>query len=499
VVRRGARLFALVGALLVLSACQVDLGVNIDVEENGAGTVTASVELDDEALSRLGDLDGALRLEDLAATGWTVTPPRLSDPAADPDDADAAAYSIEVAKRFERPEDLQRVLDELTGAGSAFKNFQIVQTATRDETTMTLTGQGDLTRGVDTFTDAQLSGLLDAPPLGIEIATLEEQIGPLSEAVTMTVTARLPGGTQDTVMEIPLGESAEITAEVKQESLASRILRWAGYALLGLFGLATLLALAGWLLDRRFEDMPVPPKTPKPVRERLPVDADFAEADTGPGLRLVILGASDVVFSCVAAPIQWFAAFAKDRGSVATNQELAEVYRDATVGKLSSAEVWHRLGVRGVPDDLDAAFLTGFRLRPGVKDFIREMQRRELPIMVVANDLAAWSHRLRAIHGLQVVDHWVVSSEVGVRMPDPGFFEAARRQGNVPFARCLCILSERASLDVARSLGMLTSLLGERRPEGDEDPGHPVVTSFGDFFRRRRPAEPVAPQGRRRR
>lgn len=502
--RRLLRLVALLlGAMFVLSACQVDLGVTIDVEENGSGLVTASVELDDDAISRLGDLDGAIRLEDLAATGWTVTPPRLANPATNPGDADpeAPAYTLEVSKRFEQLEDLQRVLDELTGASGAFRDFEIVRTSTRDETTLGLSGQVDLSRGINLFTDDALSALLDAPPLGIDIPTLEGQVGPLDEVVTTAVRVTLPGGTQDTVVEVPLGGTAEVVAEVKQESLASRVLRWAGFALLGLTGLAVLLALAGWVLDRRFEDLPVPQKTPKPVRERLAVGDDTStEIDTGPGLRLVMLGANDVVFSCVAAPIQWFAAFAKDKGSVATNPEIAEVFRDATIGKLTSAEVWHRLGIRGVPDDLDAAYLTGFRVRPGVKDFIREMQRRELPIMVVANDLAAWSHRLRAIHNLQGVDYWVVSSEVGVRMPDPGFFEAARRQGGVPFPRCLCILSERAPLDAARSLGMLTSLLGERRPEGDEDPGHPVVTSFGDFFRRRRPAGPVpARSGRRRR
>lgn len=498
--RRCARLLALVaGAMVLLSACRVDLGVEIDVDEDGSGTVTATLELDDDAVSRLGDLDGAVRTDDLVASGWEVSPPRRANPVANPADADpdAPAYTLTATKRFERPEDLQLVLDELMGPDRALRDFEIVRVSGRDESSIALTGEVDLTGGIDTFSDDALASLLEEPPLGVDIAELESQIGPLEEVIGATVTVRLPGDADTTVVTVPLGERAEISAEVVDDNLAARILRWAGYALMALSGLAVLLALAGWLLDRRFEDMPSTPQTPKPVRERLAVGE--TEADTTPGLRVVMLGASDVVFSCVAAPIQWFAAFAKDRGSVATNQEIAELYHAVTVGRLTTAELWHRLGVRGVPDDLDAAYLTGFRLRAGVKEFIREMQRRELPIMVVANDNTAWSHRLRAIHGLEGVDLWVTSSDVGVRMPDPGFFEAARREAGVPFGRCLCILADAPALDVARSLGMLTSLLGERRPEGDDDPGHPVVTSFGDFFRRRRSPEPVVPQGRRRR
>ncbi|MYE68385.1 MAG: hypothetical protein F4236_09780, partial [Acidimicrobiia bacterium] len=73
--RRPLLILTLAGALLAASACEVDVGVDVDVAENGSGTVSLGVSFDRAAADALGDLASHLDLDDLALAGWDVTGP----------------------------------------------------------------------------------------------------------------------------------------------------------------------------------------------------------------------------------------------------------------------------------------------------------------------------------------------------------------------------------------------------------------------------------------
>ena len=70
----------LIGAVLVLvlTACQVDATVTVRMRENGSGAVVVRVELDRRAVETAevagGTLEDRVRLDDLVAAGWRVTP-----------------------------------------------------------------------------------------------------------------------------------------------------------------------------------------------------------------------------------------------------------------------------------------------------------------------------------------------------------------------------------------------------------------------------------------
>ena len=53
----------------LLAGCQVDLHVDVQVNEDGSGSVTVAAGLDDAALARVGNLDQQLRVDDLEAGG----------------------------------------------------------------------------------------------------------------------------------------------------------------------------------------------------------------------------------------------------------------------------------------------------------------------------------------------------------------------------------------------------------------------------------------------
>ena len=67
--RRAARLVLPAVALVLLTACRVDLATTINVAENGSGSITVVATADAAALRAAPELPDALNIDDLQAAG----------------------------------------------------------------------------------------------------------------------------------------------------------------------------------------------------------------------------------------------------------------------------------------------------------------------------------------------------------------------------------------------------------------------------------------------
>ena len=73
---RRARLLLLVGtSLLLLSACRVDIKLDVAADRDGAGRLTVTSDIDNEAATLVPGLAEDLRLDDLLQSGWKVEGP----------------------------------------------------------------------------------------------------------------------------------------------------------------------------------------------------------------------------------------------------------------------------------------------------------------------------------------------------------------------------------------------------------------------------------------
>lgn len=99
-----------VALTFALSACAVDTTVTVRVREDGSGVVRVDAVADPEAVRAAeaggGTLEDRIRLTDLPAAGWRVSPwVRRGDGSA----------SLVVRKRFSRVEEVPAILEELSG------------------------------------------------------------------------------------------------------------------------------------------------------------------------------------------------------------------------------------------------------------------------------------------------------------------------------------------------------------------------------------------------
>ena len=151
-------------------------GVEVTTDAGGAGRVTVEVSLDGDAASRAPDLRP--RVADLRRAGWEVR-----GPVTRPDGGKA----ISARKRFASVEEATQILAEV---GEPLRDVRLTRSRSFAKTRTAFNGTIDLSRGVETFSDAELARQLGGRPLGVDPARLDD----VNDALTMRVRARLPGG-----------------------------------------------------------------------------------------------------------------------------------------------------------------------------------------------------------------------------------------------------------------------------------------------------------------
>ncbi len=492
---RFRRLACVLVAVFVLGACDVDIAVDVDVATNGSGVVEVRVVLDEEAAQRIPDLTSQLRLDDLMAADWQIV---------GPDETSDDGIEVTARKTFDGPEQLQAVLDDITGPEGALQGFTLSRTTEFAQVDLDLSGTVDLSRGLALFSDAELVEALDGRPLGIDLDALEAEIGPLPDAVDFTFTVRLPGTTEDSAegaevsVSPALGDPpVPVSLSTTDEDAMAKILRLVGFAAAALAAVAMLINLVIWSVEWRRRRQVPDILTPEPVR---PVPAPMALATTGsvtatasprgaagygrsgPRLALVVVDSYGVLYEPLLGPL---VTFVKARGSTLDRAQITALYQEACEGRRSTAELWSDAGVPGDPAELDVAFLSTVRMRSGARDFVRELRRRGMQVAAIGNTVSPWSNALRARDKLADVEPWVASSDAGVTSPHPGLYEALRRATGVPFEDWLIIHDDLESLDAAKTLGMSTVWFTRELPPANQRPPHALVAGFADFFKRR--------------
>lgn len=168
-------------ALVLLGGCRIETLVDIEADASGSGDVTVDVNLDRDAALKAPDLRP--RVADLRRAGWEVRGP-IGRP--------SGGITLTARKRFRSPAEAARVVAEVAGGGpdDPLRDLRLLQSRSFAKTRTRFVGTLDLSRGVESFSDAELQRQLGGQPLGVASERLEA----LNRGLLLRVRARLPGG-----------------------------------------------------------------------------------------------------------------------------------------------------------------------------------------------------------------------------------------------------------------------------------------------------------------
>jgi len=235
-------LFAL--ALALTTGCQVRVTGGIDIDPRGGGTVRAGLGLDAEALATVGDVNAALRVDDLRQAGWRIDGPHKED--------DGLTW-IRVSRPVADAREAVTALAQLSGPEGPFRNLTVTSTRTLFRNRTSLTGAVDLSSGLTGLADADLLSKLGGG-LPLDLEGLRTEYGAdLDRVVQVSFEARLPGSVDANTKEKAGGRA------VWRPPLGGRLPIQAtsrGLNLLPIVAVAVVLLVAvggatAWLLLRR--------------------------------------------------------------------------------------------------------------------------------------------------------------------------------------------------------------------------------------------------------
>jgi HAD superfamily hydrolase (TIGR01509 family) len=179
----------------------------------------------------------------------------------------------------------------------------------------------------------------------------------------------------------------------------------------------------------------------------------------------LVLDAMGVIFASADDVRELLRPFIAARGGLADEQVVVDLYRRASLGKLTPDEFWHHVGLDASVED---EYLVLHRLSDGVTAFLESRPSHIDGIWCLSNDVGRWSQKLRRHFKLN--DHLagaVISGDVGARKPDEAIYRMLISRIGVPAEQIVFVDDRPANLAPARQLGIRTVQFGGSPDEAD--------------------------------
>jgi HAD superfamily hydrolase (TIGR01549 family) len=164
--------------------------------------------------------------------------------------------------------------------------------------------------------------------------------------------------------------------------------------------------------------------------------------------------------------------YARQRGSITATERIREAYLQASVGAITSAQLWNQLDIP--VDGSDRDYCMRHALAAGLRDFLAAP--RTVGLACLSNDVSEWSTLLRRRFGIEdAFEAWLVSGDVGLRKPDPRIYELLARRLGADGSEIIFVDDRLQNLDAAVKRGWTTVSFGA------QSPNHRSAQSFDEL------------------
>ena len=155
------RVVLLLVAALALTACRVDIVIDVAVQADGSGTITVVAVADAGVVVQAPGLADDLRFDDAVAAGWEVVGPTA--------DADGS-LNVRMTHSFATVEEATALLASLSGPAGPLQRIALTRTVDGKTADVQLTGSLRVDGGLTAFTDSDLLQQVGGVPYADQIA-----------------------------------------------------------------------------------------------------------------------------------------------------------------------------------------------------------------------------------------------------------------------------------------------------------------------------------------
>jgi HAD superfamily hydrolase (TIGR01509 family) len=170
------------------------------------------------------------------------------------------------------------------------------------------------------------------------------------------------------------------------------------------------------------------------------------------------LDAMGVIFQSADDVAELLIPFIAEKSGSINKEVIQSAYLQASLGKISPDEFWHRVNVASALED---EFLSRHSLTPGVKKLLSQARKSGISVWCLSNDVGRWSVKLRNNLGIEeFLDGSVISADVGIRKPDQQIYEILIQSCGYKVEDILFVDDREKNVIAAREFGIETAHFG---------------------------------------
>lgn len=196
-----------------------------------------------------------------------------------------------------------------------------------------------------------------------------------------------------------------------------------------------------------------------------------------PSPKVLVLDAMGVIYRVGDDVAHLLIPFIRENGGRDDTAQIESAYTEASLGQISAAEFWKRVGIS---DALEDQYLQRLELSDGLPKMLEVVGERFDEVDCLSNDVAEWSRKLRTRFGLERhISRWYISGELGARKPSLEIYRHMLHDLNVAPDDVLFVDDRAKNLHAAAELGIQTVYFDPAN--NGNNGGHRTISSLSEL------------------
>ena len=195
-------------------------------------------------------------------------------------------------------------------------------------------------------------------------------------------------------------------------------------------------------------------------------------------MKYLVLDAMGVLYTAHDDVAELLHPFIVEKGGLNDLGQIINIYIETSLGKMSSAEFWKKVGLDPMVED---EYLFHHTINEGLIEFFEGMRSPGVKVWCLSNDVSEWSCKLRRKFGIErYFEGFVTSGDVGLRKPDSAIYKLMIEKLKCKPGDITFVDDNVRNLDTAAEIGINTVLFNTLAGTENMN-GHNAVKNFQEL------------------
>lgn len=197
-------------------------------------------------------------------------------------------------------------------------------------------------------------------------------------------------------------------------------------------------------------------------------------------IKWIIFDAMGVIFTIGDDTNKLLVPFIQKHNEKISPKTINELYLKASLGRMSSTEFWHEVGLGSLYPEIEKLYLDTQLLLDDKFLQIANSMKKQYSLGLLSNDVSEWSVFLRNKFQMNFFDAVIISGDVQCRKPAFSIYKHFLKKSKALPSECIFIDDKSKNLSAAKDIGLET-IHFIRHPEYTDFEPDAIIMCFDEL------------------